>query len=416
MKKVDLSNLQQKKLKEVFSYICSSPFYQRKLTESVIKKNGDPYKNLSKLPFTLKEELRLTSPFERSPLNISEMAAFFSSSGTTGQPSVYAWSKIDQRVYERISSRFLRNIDVASGDLTLIPMRMGMSFSWYGIFTEMQKVGAAVIPLGASSFEEIIQVLIDYPVTILKTSPIIASRLFRTIIEKDRFLLSKMKLRQIHLAGYFSSKAHRKRLEEQWGVDCYDMYGLSEFGLVSGECKAKNGQHYCADYALVEVIRPEDFSPVVAGGTGVAVFTTLWKKASPLLRYWSDDFIVMNDSPCSCGLDLPRLTFRGRLIDSVVINDTRIFASDVEEIIFHYDATGDEYQIDVFGDQNLCWVKIQIEMKGHKPAAKLKEQLIDLFRVPIELELVPINDIDRTKIKPNRLLDHRDRVSQDSNR
>lgn len=411
MKKVDLSNLQQKKLREVFSYICSSPFYQRKLTEGVIRKNGDPYKNLSILPFTLKEELRLTSPFERSPLTISEMAAFFSSSGTTGQPSVYAWSKIDQRVYERISSRLLRNIDVVSGDLTLIPMRMGMSFSWYGIFTEMQKVGAAVIPLGASSFEEIIQTLIDYPVTILKTSPIIASRLFRAIIEKDRFLLSKMKLRQIHLAGYFSSKAHRKRLEKQWGVDCYDMYGLSEFGLVSGECKAKNGQHYCADYALVEVIRPEDFSPVDAGETGVAVFTTLWKKASPLLRYWSDDFIVMNDLPCSCGLALPRLTFRGRLIDSVVINDTRIFASDIEEIIFQYDATGDEYQIDVFGDQNLCWVKIRIEIEGHIPAAKLKEQLIDLFRVPIELELVPINDMDRTMIKPNRILDHRIRVS-----
>ena len=197
MKKIDMSKLQQNKLREVFPYTCSAPFYQKKLDQDIIQKGkADPYGILSRIPFTTKEELRFTPPLERSPLSISEMAAFFSSSGTTGQPSVYAWSKLDQSVYEEISSRLLRNIDVGPGDVTLLPMRMGMSFSWYGIFTEMQKVGATVIPLGTSSFEEIIQALIDYPVTILKTSPVIASRLFRTVIDKDSSLLSKMKLRQ----------------------------------------------------------------------------------------------------------------------------------------------------------------------------------------------------------------------------
>jgi phenylacetate-CoA ligase len=415
MEKVDLTKLQQEKLRKVFPFICSAPFYQKKLDEgAILGGDADPYSSLSKMPFTTKEELRSTPPSERSPLSISEIAAFFSSSGTTGQPSVYAWSKLDQIVYEKISSRLLRSIRVGPGDVTLIPMRMGMSFSWYGIFTEMQKVGAAVVPLGASTFEEIIQALVDYPITILKTSPVIASRLFRAIIEKDRSLLSKMKLRQIHLAGFFSSKAHRKRLEEQWGVDCYDMYGLSEFGLVSGECKAKKGQHYCADFTLLEVIRPEDYSLVSEGNVGVAVFTTLWRKASPLLRYWSNDFIFVNDEPCSCGLDLPRLMFRGRSIDSVLVSGRRIFASDIEEIIFGYGAAGDEYLAEVFGYQDRCRVKVQVETENYIPAARLEEQLNDLFRVPVELELLPLKALDRTRLKPQRMVDYREQSRQES--
>ena len=154
------------------------------------------------------------------------------------------------------------------------------------------------------------------------------------------------------------------------------MYGISEFGLVSGECKAKDGQHYCADFALLEMICPEEYSPVPEGETGVAVYTTLWKKASPLLRYWSNDFIVTNLEPCHCGLNLPRLTFRGRLIDSVVISDRRIFASDIEEIIFRYNTTGDEFLAEVFEKQGQCRVKVQVETAGQELAARLEESLM----------------------------------------
>ncbi len=407
MAEVDIQSLQHQKLKAIYPYICSSPFYEKKLPSNIRNSDFDPALRLSNIPFTTKDDLRFSSPLERTPLNLAEIAAFFSSSGTTGKPSSYVWSKHDQEIYCEISSRILRNIQGNASDVVLLPMSMGMSFSWYGILSEMQQLGAAVIPLGTAATEEIIKGLVDYPVTILKTSPVVASRVIRAIIKDSPNLLNKLKLRQIHLAGYYSSNAHRKRLEKRWGVDCYDMYGLSELGLVSGDCPAKNGQHYCADYALVEVIRPTDFCQASPGETGVAVYTTLWKKASPLLRYWSDDFIYIDESPCSCGMQLPRLFHKGRLVDSIVVGQKRVFASDVEQILFQNDAIADEYRIELFGSRSNCHIKVQAEVEYPIQTAGMEEKLYDLFEVPVVLDQIPLDSLVREKLKPNRISDFR---------
>ena len=410
MTKILITELQQRKLKEVFPYILSTPFYSQKLSDIIVDRwLNDPIKHLSRIPFTSKQELRFTSALERTPLDVSELIGFFSSSGTTGQPSVYAWSKDDQKVYEEISGRLLWNIGVGPGDVTVMPMRMGMSLSWYLILSEMRAVGASVVPLGAASFDEITKTLVSYPITILKTSPIIASRLFRYIEEKDISLFSKMQLRQIHLAGYFSSNARKKRLAKQWEVDCYDMYGISEFGLVSGECPAREGQHFCADFAMVEVLAPENQLPVNEGQAGIAVYTSLWKKGSPLLRYWSNDFVILNDPDCSCGLDLPKLTFQGRNLDSAVIGGNRIFARDVENVLFSYEGIADEYLVKIFGSEERLWCEVQVETLGKVQSKRLKDHLYNLIGAPIELKLLPMQTLDREKQKPIRIVDYREK-------
>jgi len=405
----DILELQRRKLREVFPHICDTPFYREKLSSSAADVNyKDPLTGLGELPFTYKHELRSTSPMTRTPLNVEDLTAFFSSSGTTGQPSVYAWSKTDQRVLEEVNSRLLHHIGVGPGDVALLPLPMGMSLAWYAIFSEMLAVGAAVVPLGPVPLEEIAQALVSYPITILKASPVIASRLFRFVAETNVSLLSKMPLRQIHLAGYFASDARRQRLEEKWGVDCYDMYGISEIGLLAGECPAKDGQHFCADYVLVEIIDPETRQPVPSGQEGVGVYTTLWEKASPLLRYWSDDYIVMDDSSCPCGLNLPRLTCRGRGIDSVKLDGRRVFASDVENILLSNERVGDEFLVDVYGSQEQSWCTIQVETLGSViPTSSLEESLSDLFQSRVELQISPPRAFDKTSAKPLRIVDHR---------
>lgn len=409
MSEAGLRELQRQRLLEVFPHICSTPFYRVKLPGITAQpQKSDPFAYLAEMPFTYKDELRSTSPMARTPLDLSDLVAFFSSSGTTGEPSVYAWSKVDQQVYEEVSGRLLRNIGVGPGDVVLLPLRMGMQFPWFGILSEMRGVGAAVVPLGAASFAEIARALAYYPITILKTSPVMASRLFRFIAETDASLLSSIHLRQVHLAGFYSSNARRRRLSGQWGADCYDMYGLSEFGLVGGECDAKSGQHFCADYILAEVLDPHSRQPVAPGQTGVAVYTSLWQKASPLLRYWSNDYISLNDSPCTCGVGLPRLAFRGRDLDSAVLDGRRVFASDVEEILLSFEGIGDEYLVEIRGTRDRCRCTIVAEGVGHVPVPALEEQLGELLLNPLELRLVPPHTLDRESAKPLRILDHRE--------
>ena len=344
----------------------------------------------------------------RTPLGVADLIAFFSSSGTTGQPSVSAWSKDDQQVHEQVSGRLLRNIGVGPGDVALLPLTMGMPLAWYAIFSEMRVVGAAVAPLGAAPLEKIAHALASYPVTILKTSPVVASRLFRFIAQEDPPLLQTLHLRQIHLAGYFSSKARRRRLAEQWGTECYDMYGLSEIGLVGGECLEKNRP------ALLCRLRPSRThrrgQPPACGTKANRCWSIHipLEEGSPLLRYWSDDYITIDEAPCACGLDLPRITFRGRDIDCVVLDGRRLFASDVEEILLQDNGVGDEFQVEVYGTRERFSCIVQAESVGRVRVASLEEELNDLFQAPVELRILPEHAFERSAGKPRRITDRRE--------
>ncbi len=109
----------------------------------------------------------------------------------------------------------------------------------------------------------------------------------------------------------------RNQLEELWKAEVFNLFGISEiFGPIAGECHLKNGLHFPTQYLALEILHEKDCKPVKPGETGVAVYTTLWEKGFPLLRYWSDDLMHMDESVCACGSDLPRIFFHGRVEDS----------------------------------------------------------------------------------------------------
>ena len=148
--------------------------------------------------------------------------------------------------------------------------------------------------------------------------------------------------------GYPASPARHRRLEAEWGVKCYEIYGMSEIGLLAGECSSGDGgQHFYADYILAEVVDPVSHQNLPTGDVGVGVYTSLWKKGSPLLRYWSDDYISLKHETCSCGSDFPKLFFKGRGVNSIVLNGKRLFVSDFEDILLSDDRVGDEFLVEV---------------------------------------------------------------------
>ena len=120
------------------------------------------------------------------------------------------------------------------------------------------------------------------------------------------------------------------------------MFGMSEmFGPMAGECKNKNGLHYLNQYLMIEIVDPKTGEPVDEGKPGVAVYTTLWSKGFPLLRYWTDDVMVLTTEKCSCGSPYPRLFYKGRLADCFEINGHYVFPESIENILFKYGYIGD---------------------------------------------------------------------------
>lgn len=412
MSREEIFDLKNRKLQEIIPYIASVPFYKKKLSEKGINfKEIQEISDLPKLPFTTKEELRLSNPMERTSLGYDGIAFFFSSSGTTGYPTMYPWSTQDDLVLREVSARCMKRIGVGPGDISLVLAPFGMPIMWYCMINQYLAAGAGVVPLGIASSNKTIKTMDAFPITSITTVPIVGTRLFE-FISQNEITISKKRLRHFHCGGDYLSNARRRRIENYWGVECYDFYGLSEiFGPIAGECEAKEGLHLAADYVIVEVIDPKTKEPVPEGEVGVAVYTTLWEKAAPLLRYWSDDYISITWEKCKCGRTSPRIVYRGRPIDSMVVNNKRIFAKDIEEILLSFSVASDEWALKIEGSMKQTIGKVYLEKtSGYKVhIAKIQRELTNWLEIPVKIEIVPFGSFQRGNVKPKRIVDARDK-------
>jgi phenylacetate-CoA ligase len=405
-------NLQNRKLREIIPYIANVPFYKKKLLDEGINiEDIREISDLSKLPFTTKEELRLSKPMERTPLGYDGIAFFFSSSGTTGNPTIYPWSTKDDLILREVAARCMKRVGVGSGDISLVLAPFGMPIMWYCMINQYLAAGAGVVPLGISSSNEILKAMSAFPITSITTLPIIGTRLFEFMSMKKMSLI-KNRFRHFHFGGDYLSNARRYRIENYWGVESYDFYGLSEiFGPIAGECEEKKGLHFAADYVLAEVIDPITKEPVPEGEVGVAVYTILWEKAAPLLRYWSDDYISLTWEKCKCGRTSPRIIFKGRPIDSEIINSRRVFAKDIEEILLSFSGTSDEWASKIVGSTEQPMAKVYLEKTASYKIdiKRIQQELTNWLKIPVRIEIVPFGSFSRSDVKPKRILDVRDK-------
>ncbi len=97
-----------------------------------------------------------------------------------------------------------------------------------------------------------------------------------------------------------------------WGVEPYDQYATTE-GLFGSDCEHHAGIHVFEDSCLVEVIDAHG-NPVRDGVLGDRLlFTSLIKRAQPLIRYEIDDRVAITLDLCPCGRPLARIvSLQGR--------------------------------------------------------------------------------------------------------
>lgn len=408
----EIREMQERKFQNVIPHFFATSFYHKKLKEvGVREKDIKTLSDLSVLPFTTKDELRDTSPLERSPYGVEEVAFFFSSTGTTGEPTVYVWTRQDDEVIEDYAPKiFGQLLGIGPGDIVIFPGPLGMPLAWYNILVGITSTGAGFLPIGLVAPPQIIDALVKLPITVMICLPLAATRLFEFAVYRD--LPLETRLRQIQCAADFLTNQRRKRIEQYWNVDCYDTYGISEIGgPLASECSLKNGMHFRVDYIYMEVVDPNTKQPVPEGEEGVAVYTTLWEKGAPLLRYWSEDFVTVTWEQCGCGRKSARIYFRGRPRDCAEIGDKRIFGSDIEEVLLSFPEVGNEYACELQGSicRATCSCTIE-QMPGRDvPIAEVEGQLSQLLGIPVSVSVVPPGSMPRDTIKPLRIIDRRER-------
>lgn len=417
-----LTELQLERLKWQLNRCHSSSALYRAKLAAVGAEPADikEFSDFARLPVVTKDELRADQEAHRpyGSFTVSDQSSWrelHPSSGTTGVPVNTIWSAGDIDTITDFTARTLWQFGVRPGDIVQNAFAYGLWVAGMSSHYAAARVGALVIPLGTGvATQKQIDYLLTARSTVLLSTPSyalhIAEELRRQDIEPEQLSLR---------IGCFGGEAGaenpstRAVIEASLGIDAFDYYGLAEIGpTFASECAAKAGLHFAEDHVLVECIDPETQRPVPDGKLGVLVFTHLTREATPMLRYWSNDYARLSREPCVCGRTHMRAIggILGRHDDLVVFKGAKFYPSQVEKVIMSFSEFAPEFRIEVEREAGgvrvrSCTVVVEwAEASVTGIEARLRQALRGELGVTPTLRAEQPGTLERTAFKAVRLV------------
>ncbi|MDI9487659.1 MAG: phenylacetate--CoA ligase [Bacillota bacterium] len=356
MKREDMQKLQLKRLKKIVKYAYDTiPFYKKKYNEAGF--NPESIKSLDdirRIPFVVKDDLRDAYPYGLLAVHTDNLIRIHASSGTSGKPTVVAYTKKDLDMWSDCCARIIVAGGGSSKDIVQISFGYGLFTGALGMHQGYEKLGATVIPASSGNTQRQIMLLKDLKATALVSTPSYALYIGE-MIEKLGYKKEDFNLK----LGFFGSEASsvemHKEIQKKLGVFPTDNYGLSEIigPGVSGECMEKDGMHVNEDHFYPEVLNPDTLEPVKEGEYGELVLTTLTKEGMPIIRYRTKDITSLNYQPCKCGRTTVRMArLRGRTDDMLIVKGVNVFPSQIESVLMDMPEIGGQYEIVVTRDEH----------------------------------------------------------------
>lgn len=376
--------------------------------------------DIRRLPMTVKTDLRDNYPFGLFASPMREVVRLHASSGTTGKPTVVAYTREDVEVWTEVMVRSFVSCGLHEGDIIQNAYGYGLFTGGLGAHYGAEALGATVIPISGGNTDRQIMVLQDFGVTAICCTP----SYFVHIIERAREL--GVDIRSLPLrAGVFGAEpwteAVRKHVEEHANIKAYDIYGLSEIigPGVAIECEQQDGLHLFEDHFYPEIISPETGEPLPDGEEGELVLTTLSKRAMPLLRYRTRDITRILPEPCPCGRTIRRIQRIGRRSDDMfIIRGVNVYPSQVEAALLEVEGTLPHYQIILTRSKGLDEMEVQVEVTPNFFSDRVSElenlrnaiarAIEHTIGIRAKISLVEPHTIERSMGKAKRVFDKRE--------
>ena len=397
-----------------------TPFYRRKLQELDLRPDHiTSIDDISKLPFTTKQDLRDNYPYGLFAVPMSQIIRLHASSGTTGLPTVVGYTRRDLAVWSEMIARSLSAYGADKNDIFSVAYGYGLFTGGLGLHYGVEHLGATVIPMSSGNTAKQIQLMRDFGPTALACTPsyalYLADAMKDTGIPREDF-----KLR----IGIFGAEPWtenmRREIESKLQIDAYNIYGLSEImgPGVSHECEYKDGSHIIDDHFYAEIVSPETLEPLPYGEQGELVITTLTKEGLPLLRYRTKDLCTLTEEPCRCGRTSIRMSrIVGRSDDMLIIRGVNVFPSQIESVILEMEEFEPHYLIIVDRVNNLDGLEVHVEVRdGYysdemtkmvEMRKKLAHRLHSVLGLNADIKLVEPYSIARSEGKAKRVIDKR---------
>ena len=423
MSRDELMTLQEQRLKKTVAYCYERmPFYKKKFDEiGLLPGDIKTLDDLSKLPFTVKTDLRDNYPDGLQAADNKDIIRYHASSGTTGKPIVAMHTREDVEMWSECVCRCLAMYGLTKEDRVQVSYGYSLFTGGLGLHDGATKYGCAVLPTSSGNTQKQLMLMKDLRMTALACTPSYALYLSELLMEQG---LSPEEVPLKH--GIFGAEPWteemRQTLEERMGIHAHDIYGLTEIcgPGVGGDCEYHNGIHLWEDNFIVEVINPKTGEVLPPGSMGEIVFTTINKTGMPVLRYRTRDLSHITIDKCECGRTMARMgKIVGRSDDMMIIRGVNVFPSQVESVLINLNKTAPFFHMIVDRKGTLDTLEIQVEVNNTTDEIRGLEQLRDeiaaelksVIGIAAKVTLVEPKSLPRSQGKNKLVTDKRTQVN-----
>jgi phenylacetate-CoA ligase len=416
-----IQQFQLEKLQETLEWVTQRvPFYKKKFKAAGIKTADiKSMEDVGRLPFTEKNDLRDNYPFDLCAVPLKDVVRVHASSGTTGKPITGPYTADDLAQWTECMVRNLYAAGVRPEHVVQNAYGYGLFTGGLGFHQGATALGCTVVPTSSGLTERQIMLMKDFGTQVLCCTPSYAL----TIAERAEEL--KVDIKHLPLSiGIFGAEpwteGMREEIEARMGIQAMEAYGLTELGGpgVGFDCEAQSGIHLNEDHYLAEVVDPITLAPVPLGEKGELVFTSLRRRAMPMIRYRTKDITRLYRDKCSCGRTFIKMDkIYGRTDDMLIISGVNVFPSQIESLLLDIEEVEPQYRMLVRKKGYLDQLVIQVEgkpevytagdRKKFDVEAKIMAHIRGNMGIGVEVNLVEPKFIARSEGKALRVVDER---------
>jgi phenylacetate-CoA ligase len=371
--------------------------------------------DLSRFPFTTKQDLRESYPFGMFAVPREKIVRIHASSGTTGKPTVVGYTQRDIDTWSDVVARSIRASGGRPGMKVHIAYGYGLFTGGLGAHYGAERLGCTVIPISGGMTERQVALITDFEPDIIMVTP---SYMLAIL---DEFRAKGIDPRASSLkVGIFGAEpwtnSMRAEIERAFDMDAVDIYGLSEVigPGVANECvETKDGLHVWEDHFYPEIIDPQTGRPLPDGERGELVFTSLSKEGMPVIRYRTRDLTRLLPGTARTMRRMEKVT--GRSDDMMIVRGVNVFPTQVEELLLGVDSLSAHYQIVLTRGGRLDEIEIMVEARPDHASADARTaagaRLADLVKqrigVSARCTVAEPGAIERSLGKAKRVIDKR---------
>ncbi len=422
MKPQNLAELQSERLRNIVKYTYERcPTYKKMFEQhGVAPQDIKDIRDITKLPFTTKLDMRDSYPFGLFSVTQKDLAEMHVSSGTTGNPTLVGYTKNDLKLWGTVMARTLCLGGAEPKDTIQIAYGYGLFTGGLGFHYGSLELGLNIIPASSGQTKRQLKLMSDFKPKILACTP--SYCLYMLDEAKEMGMDPRASSWQYGIFGAEPwTDGMRLEIEKEWNMTATDVYGLSEIigPGVAQECTHKTGLHIFSDVFYPEIIDPKTDQPVAPGESGELVITTLTKEGIPLIRYRTRDIVSMVTDTCSCGRTSPRISkIKGRTDDMIIVRGINVFPSQIEHVLLSIEGVKPHYQIIVerkSGGLDDMEILVEVEESFFSDQIKhlqefeqkVKKEIESLLGVAAKVRLVEPKTIERSEGKAKRVIDKR---------